>query len=113
VSVWDFKGFSLFNLFFPIFIKLFVNIVPLYYLFVDAKALYLKAFYARFLRIFVISSSVSPWQVFHPSLMFASKANMPKLTHLSGAPLKFKLLILPRNIRLGWKGLTVANWQTL
>ncbi len=38
---------------------------------------------------------------FQPSLMFASKA----FQHLSGAPLKGRLLALPIKIRLGRKGL--------
>ncbi len=32
-----------------------------------------------------------------------------KVKHLSGAPLKGRLLALSTNIRLGWKGLTETN----
>jgi hypothetical protein len=42
----------------------------------------------------------------------AAAASRPKPTgvkHLSGAPLKGRLLTLPTNIRLGWKDLTGTN----
>jgi len=36
--------------------------------------------------------------------MFASKAGANPVKHLSGVPLKIRLLALPTNFRLGWKG---------
>jgi hypothetical protein len=41
--------------------------------------------------------------------MFAGKAGTYPSDHLSGAPLLGRLLALPTNIRLGWKGLPVEN----
>ncbi len=46
-----------------------------------------------------------------PSLMFAGTATAGaySLKHFSGAPLKGRLLALPSNIRLSWKGLPGKN----
>ncbi len=47
---------------------------------------------------------------FQPSLLFASKAKAyTSPNHLKGAPLYGRLLALPTNIRLDWKGLTGTN----
>ncbi len=41
--------------------------------------------------------------------MFVGKAERTQVKHLSDAPLKGRLLALPTNIRLGWKGLPGTN----
>ncbi len=52
-----------------------------------------------------------PGKPFQPNLMFAGKARAYPSEALSGAPLYGKLLALPANIRLGWKGLPGTNTQ--
>ncbi len=44
-----------------------------------------------------------------PSTVFAGKAWACPVKHISGTPLKGKLLALPTNIRLGWKSLPGTN----
>jgi hypothetical protein len=58
---------------------------------------------------FSSSQMKRPNKPFHPSLIFASKANSAQGEHNSGAPLKGKLLALPANVRLGRKGLPGTN----
>ncbi len=68
-----------------------------------------KTFYCRYLRIFVISQSVCPWQAFQAYLMFMGKerslpqSRAPKMcfTHVGCG--------LTSNISLGWKGLPRTN----
>jgi len=66
-----------------------------------------KTFYGHNLQMFVIIESVSgkPIQL---SLMFA-RPDPNRVKHLSGALAWGKLLALPTNIRLGWKGLPGTN----
>jgi hypothetical protein len=64
-----------------------------------------NTFYGCNLRMFVISLTVYPWQAFQPSLMFVGKAG----AYPSEAPFRYstlnRLLALPTNISLAWKGL--------
>jgi hypothetical protein len=46
---------------------------------------------------------------FQPSLMFVRRVGAYPGGHLKEALLKDRLLALPRNIRLGWKGLQLTN----
>jgi hypothetical protein len=66
-----------------------------------------KTFYGHNLQMFVIIESVSgkPIQL---SLMFA-RPEPNRVKHLTGAPAWGELLVLPTNIRLGWKCLPGKN----
>ncbi len=46
-----------------------------------------------------------PYKPFKPGLTYVSKAG----AYLSGVPLLGRLLVLPTNIRLSWKGMLVTN----
>jgi hypothetical protein len=51
-----------------------------------------------------------PKKSFQPSLMLVDKAkSLTREKHISGAPLKSRLLALRTNIRLGWKSLPGSN----
>ncbi len=67
-----------------------------------------RTFYDRKLQIFLISQSVCP-KLFEPSLMFVGKAG----AYQNEAPFMCstlrQALDLPPNIRVAWKGQTVAN----
>ncbi len=65
------------------FTKCGINYAKKFYI-IDTSGLYYKTFYGRNLWIFVTSWSFCPWQA-------------------------FKLLALPTNIRLDWKGLPGTN----
>jgi hypothetical protein len=68
-----------------------------------------KTFYARNLRVFVISKSVCPWQPNKPSLMFADKARAyPSEVPFCSSSLVGSLPYPPRLDQAG-KGLSGSN----
>ena len=54
----------------------------------------------------------APCKPFQDSIVFGGKPGAYPMTHLSGAHLLGRLLALPTNNRLGWKGLPGANTIT-
>jgi hypothetical protein len=58
---------------------------------------YYKTFYGCKLRIFLISWSVTAGNPSQDGIVFVSKAGAYPCKHLSGAPLKGRLLALPTN----------------
>ncbi len=50
-----------------------------------------------------------PDKPFQPTPIFAIKPEPSRVRHISGDPLYDRLLALPTNIRLGWKGLPGTN----
>ncbi len=73
--------------------------------FEDTRAQFYKNKLSAIYANYVLEGFSRPFQ---SRLMFASTARARLLKHLSGAPLKSRLLIIPAK-RLGWKDLPGTN----